>query len=315
MDSKKRVKILEKEQKAQEKFNKKYYREEDLGKEKEKRSFFVFWELIIENLWKFFMLNLVYGIIFTFIAGLGWWINLIFIPNGEYSQFISNIPYMFVIVVFLGILLGPVTAACTYIFQKLITGKRFCFFSDFLRQFASNFKQSFIFGVFDAIIVASVLALWWLFGAIMSIGADLKTAIIVCLIAFLLFLYYSMRPYIYLQIVTVNLKISQILRNALFFAVLGVKSNILSFLIFVLLTGIGVLGLVWTPWLLLFWLICGFSLTGFVQIFCVYKVFHQHLIAPEEARAEKEAELDSLTDVQFDKNVKNKETENKNEQD
>ncbi len=292
MDPNKRVKILEKERKAQDKFNKKYYREDEPQKERKKRAFFVFFELVFENLWQFFMLNLFYGIVFVPIILLGIEINLKFTENIENAQDLSAVPYLLGIVLLLGVLLGPVTAASTYIFRNLKTGKHISFFPDFFKQFASNFRQSFMFGVFDAIVVASVLSLLWLFGAIMTVGADLKTAALLCLIAFVLFLYYSMRPYLYLQIVTVNLKVNQIVRNALFFALLGVKSNILSLLIFAVFVGMGVL-VAWTPWMLLFWSICGFSVAGFAQVSCVYKVFHQHLIAPEEERAEKEAELDS----------------------
>ncbi len=148
--------------------------------------------------------------------------------------------------------------------------------------------------MFDAIIIASILALWTFFTAILTIGANIQTTLILCLIALLLFLYYSMRPYIYLQIVSINLKVPQILRNALFFAFLGVKSNFLSLVFFAVMAGLGVL-ITLTPWLALLWLVCGFSLTGYMQIFCVYNVFHQHLIAPEEERAEKDAALDSVT--------------------
>ena len=201
---------------------------------------------------------------------------------------------MFILVLIFGILLGPVTAACTYIYRNFKTGKSVFLFTDFFKQFAQNFRQSFLFGVFDAIVVASLLALWTIFKGILTVGANLQTTIILCLIGFLLFIYYSMRPYIYLQIVSINLKVPQIVRNALFFALLGVKSNILSLFIFAVMVGLGVL-ITLTPWLLLIWLIFGFSLTGFMQISCVYKVFHYHLIAPEEERMEKDVGLDSIS--------------------
>jgi len=313
MDSDKRAKILDNELKAQKKFNKKYYREG--APEKEKRAFFVFWEIFFNNLGKFFMLNLFYGLIFTPIVLLGLMINLILQPNSEYSVFVSNIPLMVGIILILGVILGPVTASGTYIYKNLKTGKHVRFFSDFFKQFASNFKQSFVFGVFDAIIVASLLSLWTIFRGIMATGADLKTTIVLCLIGLFLFIYFCMRPYIYLQIVSINLKVAQIVRNALFFALLGIKANFLSLILSAFALGIGILGLVWTPWLFLFWLICGFSLTGFIQVFCVYNVFHHHLIAPEEARAKKEAELDSISykeskeekDIPEDEDGKNKE--------
>ena len=294
MDSNKRAKILDKELKAQEKFNKKYYKEADAPKEKKKRAFFVFWSVIFENLGKFFMLNLFYGIIFSLIALAGLMINLILTEN-EYAQFISNIPLLvFGVLLLGGLLLGPITAACTYIYRNLKSGKHITFFSDFFAQYKSNYKQSILFGIFDAIIITSVLALLTFFRGILAIGANIQTTLILCLIALFLFVYYSMRPYIYLQIVSINLKLPQIVRNALFFTFRGVKQNILSFILFAVMVGLGALITV-TPWLALLWLIGGFSLTGFLQIFCVYNVFHHHLIAPEEARAEKDVELDSIS--------------------
>lgn len=307
MDSNKRTKILENEQKAQEKFNKKYYRQED-APEKKKRAFFVFWSIIFENLGKFFVLNFFYGLVFSCIALMGIMINLI-MTESDYSGFISNIPLLVVFILLFGVLLGPITAACTFIYRNLKTGKRFSFFSDFFKQFASNFKQSFLFGIFDAIVTASILALWTIFRGILTVGANLQTTIILCVIVFILFIYYSMRPYIYLQIVSINLKVPQILRNALFFAVLGVKSNLLSLIFFAVMVGLGVL-ITLTPWLAIIWLVFGFSLTGFMQVFCVYNVFHHHLIAPEEARAEKEAELDS---IEYDESEGTEEDKDDNE--
>jgi len=311
MNSDKRAKILENELKAQEKFNKKYYKE--VAPEKKKRSFFVFLELIFENLGKFFMLNIFYGIVFAPILLLGFMINLILTDN-TYNQFASNIPFMILIIFVLGFVLGPVTSASFYIYKNLKTGKHIYFFSDFFNQFKSNFKQSFIFGIFDAVITATILSFWTLFRGIMAIGADTKTTIVLCLIGLILFLYYSMRPYIYLQIISINLKVPQIVRNALFFAVLGVKENFLSLIIFGVLVVLGVLGFTLTPWLLLFWLICGFSLIGFTQVFSVYRVFYHHLIAPEEARAEKDAELDA---VSYETSAENDaaEKDNENEED
>jgi len=312
MDSDKRAKILEKEQKAQEKFNKKYYREGD--SEKEKRAFFVFWELFFENVGKFFMLNIFYGIVFAPIVLLGLMMNLILPPNTDYSEYLTIIPFMVLIILAFGVILGPVTAACTYIYRNIKTGKQIYFFSDFFKQFAANFRQSFLFGIFDAVIVASVLALWTIFRGIMTIGANWQTTVILCVIGFFLFLYFCMRPYIYLQIVSINLKTPQIVRNALFFAFLGVKVNFLSFILTAVFVGLGVLGFFWTAWLLLFWLICGFSLTGFVQVFCVYNVFHQYLIAPEEERAEKDAALDSITyEEESDKSDESSDPETKEE--
>ncbi|HOP10364.1 MAG TPA: DUF624 domain-containing protein [Oscillospiraceae bacterium] len=308
MNADKRAKILENELKAQEKFNKKYYREE--APEKKKRALFVFLESVFENLGKLFMLNIFYGIIFSPVILLGFMVNLI-LTNSNYNQYISNIPLMILIVLILGIILGPLTAASFYIYKNLKTGKHIYFFSDFFKQFKSNFKQSFIFGVFDAVIAATILSFWTLFRAIMTTGADLKTTITLCLIGFILFLYYSMRPYVYLQIVSINLKVPQIVRNALFFAFLGVKENFLSLIIFAVLVGIGVLGFTLTPWLLLFWLI-GFSLIGYSQVFSVYKVFHHHLIAPEEERAEKETELDSVSyEADLNDNTDENQPENK----
>lgn len=229
----------------------------------EKKGFFKFMEVFGRHFWDLAFLNLIY-IIFC-------------IP----------------IITF-----GPATAGLIKVARNY-SQERSCFmFHDFWKAFKTNFKQSFVVGLIDIFLVfwAVVMVVFYYnfsleyeFGKIL-----LVVAISLMLIIFL------MHYYIYLLIVSTNLKLKQIIKNAFLLTSLGLKATLISFfttvgLILVLLlilasamSGSIIIDLV---------IICGwaFSFIAFTICYNCYPIIRKYVIQPYyESRGEKNPEFDYL---------------------
>ena len=113
-------------------------------------------------------------------------------------------------------------------------------------------------------------------------------------------LYFVMRLYIYPMMITFDLPIKKLLKNALIFAMLGIKRNIMALLGIVLLVVLNFFAIVWglsiglsvTLILPFFYLA---ALWGFIGVYAAYPVIQKYMIDPyiqksaEETRDEGDA--------------------------
>ena len=94
-----------------------------------------------------------------------------------------------------------------------------------------------------------------------------------------------MRFYIYLMLVTFDMKMRKIFKNALIFTVLGIKRNLMALLGMILLLAISIALIfllvplkIYAVILLPFLCILGFS--GFMYTYAAYPVIERYMIAP-----------------------------------
>jgi len=174
---------------------------------------------------------------------------------------------------------GLVNVGTTYILRSMVREEPVFLLSDFKYAVKRNLKQGFIMGIIDvAIMGLLVYDLLW-FNLNSAVGAYMTIMLIVSWGLF--FLYFFMRLYIYLMIITFDLKLTKILKNAAFFAILGFKRNFMALLAVVLLAVL-TLGLMFTfmplgvviPFTVLF------SLGGFTGVYCAYPKIKQVMIDP-----------------------------------
>lgn len=229
----------------------------------EKKGFFKFMEVFGRHFWDLVFLNLLY-IVFC-------------------------IPI---------VTIGPATAGLIKVARNY-SQERSCFmFHDFWKAFKSNFKQSFVIGLVDIFLVywtIVMISFYYSFSLQYEIGKVLLVvAISLMLIIFL------MHFYIYLLIVSTNLKMKQILKNAFLLTSVGLKATLISFF-----TIVGVLA-----FMLLMILtasnagimidlvvIAGivFSFLAFVICYNCYPIIRKYVIQPYyDKRGEKNPEFDYL---------------------
>ena len=119
---------------------------------------------------------------------------------------------------------GLVNVGSAYILRNIAMGEPVFVWSDFWYAVKRNWRQALPFGVIDTIL--NILLLYNVY-ILMGSTDFFGTMLFWCNIVIFL-LYFCMRFYIYIQMLTFKLSIYKILKNSLIFSLLGFKRNILA---------------------------------------------------------------------------------------
>ena len=174
--------------------------------------------------------------------------------------------------------LGLSSVGMFYILRNTVRSEYVSVWHDFFGAIKKNLRQGIIVGIIDALLIAFLAFDFYSYrqnADIFLMNVFYYAIILFCII------YYVMRIYIYTILVTFDLPIRKIFKNAFLMAVLGMKRNIvallssililfLSFYIFILLPTVGSL--------LIF--IFTVALIGFTCSYCVYPVIKKYMIDP-----------------------------------
>jgi len=219
-----------------------------------KKPFFLFWEIFGDKFWKFFQINLIF--------------------------FVACIP----IVTF-----GPALAAMTQVMRKFTIGEPIFVFHEFKTAFKKNFKQSFFVGLVDiGLVVLLVYNINFYLAAISSDATSFENKAMLALSLAVGFIIYMMHFYIYPQIVALNLKVHQIIKNAFILMIVGIKRSFIGFFATAALVVIMALGY---PYSVIALPLVPAAWMSFIATFCAYPVIQKHIIDPfYEARGEKNPE-------------------------
>ena len=207
-----------------------------------------------------------------------------------------------VCILFLVVTFGWQNIGATYILRNIVRGEPVFIWSDYFYAIKRNLKQGFLMGLLDALVIFllgfDIMTLWNTTG---SFIAD------VCFfgICALIILYFFMRFYIYLMLVTFDLSIRKILKNALIFTMLGIKRNLMALLGIILLVAFNIVlffAFSATPLGIAIPLILPFiyflSFTAFTSAYAAYPIIDRYMIAPyvgvdaEENDEEQETETE-----------------------
>jgi len=131
------------------------------------------------------------------------------------------------LVILLAIIWGWVNIGATYCTRNMLKGDPVFITSDFFYAIKRNFWTGLFLGLIDFAIIAILLIDFIYFS---RIGGTVMLDSFYIVTAGLLIIYFFMRFYIYLMLVTFDIKIKKIFKNALVFSVLGIGRNLMSFL-------------------------------------------------------------------------------------
>ena len=177
---------------------------------------------------------------------------------------------------------GLVNVGTAYIIRNLVSGEPVFVWSDFIYAVKRNVKQALPFGLIDAAICA--LLTFNIYTLVFESGAFIGSMLFWSEII-LFILYFFMRLYIYVQMVTFKLSIYKMIKNSLIFAILGFKRNILAFLgiIFLLLFELVLMfgtGGILVPFAVAAPLAILLSLMSFIKVYAAYPKIKQYMIDP-----------------------------------
>ncbi|MCL2342575.1 MAG: DUF624 domain-containing protein [Firmicutes bacterium] len=269
----------------------------------EKRPFFLFFELLWRKLSQIILLNLIYFIIllplltavyfivygFIFsrlqqagadaVAQTGVNFSEVTVPAlpGLLLAAARAIPAVlrYALLAASVVLYGPASCALAFMLRNFVQ-QQHVWISDFFERLRQNFKQGLALGLLDVFLLVLLI-----FNITITGGTGFMVLTVVQYMSMaLLFLYLLMRHYLFIMAVTFELKLGQLLKNAIILSGAGFLRNILALgmnaiLFFVPIFLFPVAELLGMPLLL-------FSLTGFVTMFICFPVLKKYLLNPQE---------------------------------
>ena len=122
---------------------------------------------------------------------------------------------------------GIVNVGTAYILRNIAMGEPVFVWSDFWYAVKRNWKQALPFGIIDALI--HVILVYNIYTTL-AYTSDFLMSMMFWGNILLAVLYFSMRCYIYVQMVTFKLTVFKIIKNSLIFTLLGLKRNMLALL-------------------------------------------------------------------------------------
>ena len=203
---------------------------------------------------------------------------------------ISTYIWIGVCVLFLAVTFGWQNVGATYILRNMVKGDPVFIWTDYFYAIKRNLKQGFLMGVLD------LLAIFLLIFDIQYFSSMVGTFWMdvcfygMCAVAVI---YFFMRFYIYLMLVTFTLSIRKILKNALIFTALGVKRNVMGLLGIVMLTLLNVVLFaalininIAIPLILpaVYYL----SFTAFTSAYSAYPIIDRYMILPYQTNNDEE---------------------------
>lgn len=202
-----------------------------------KAPILLFFELFQRKFWNLIKLNLMFNIFNIPALILGLYMMLVFFPNMELLNGSASDPNLLALDILLKftslaillcipmITVGPAQAGFTYVLRNYAREEHAFIWSDFKEHAMKNFKQSLIVSAIDFVLTFLML---WSIKTYLTLSAGnipMTIGLVLTLLVFVIFA--LMHIYIYPLMVTFNLGLKQLYKNALIFAVIKLPMNIL----------------------------------------------------------------------------------------
>lgn len=169
-----------------------------------------------------------------------------------------------------------------YVTRGLVRGDSVFVWSDYFYAIKKNLKQGFVLGLLDCL--ATFALAFDIYYFVTSPQTGLNNFMYILTVA-LIVMYIIFRFYTYLMVVTFDMKLGKVFKNALIFVVLGIKRNIMALLGLVLLTA-------FAAGLIVLFLPMGLGVTivlpliyylgvcAFIYTYAAYPVIKKYMIDP-----------------------------------
>ncbi|MDD2955373.1 MAG: DUF624 domain-containing protein [Oscillospiraceae bacterium] len=239
----------------------------------EKKRFFKFFELYFRKFWKLIQLNLLY-ILF--------WIPAL--VAGYFALSLGDIAVTVVFTVVGAFTIGPATAGFTYVIRNYVREEHAFMASDFWDNFKSNFRQA----VIVYLLFSGIMSIAWFsllfyinnlhLGTIYYVAMGITAALLLVVIA--------ANFYVYMLMVTMNLPTGALIKNSFIFSIIGIRTNVFTFLFAGPLLIAQLLFII--PFGILTLPLFGLSLCWFIVCFNAYPWVKKYCIDPAMAKAAEE---------------------------
>ena len=205
-----------------------------------KSRFRIFFEVLGRKFWNLIKVNLLFGIFnipaLIFLVFFTGYLHLLITQNLGLSPddisstlFFGAIPLMTIFICLPLITVGPAQAGMTYILRNYSREEHAFIWWDFKENARKNFKQGMIVGLINTVVTVLVLFDIYFYISYRTENLIITAASVLIIVAFLVFMMMSM--YIYPMMVTFNLSIKQLYKNAFLFAIMKFIPNLLILIV------------------------------------------------------------------------------------
>ncbi len=172
----------------------------------------------------------------------------------------------------------------TYIYRNMMNGDPVFPLSDAFYVVKRNVKQSLIIGIIDALIIA--MFAYNIYFLTLNYNANGLNAFMLFLTVAMAILYIFARPYAFIMVFTFDLKLTKIIKNALFFTVLGIKRNIIAFIGAFLFVALNYLiFMIFMPLGILLPFVITLSICDFAAVYAAYPNIIKYMMDERDAKA------------------------------
>lgn len=196
-----------------------------------KPRFFVFFEVLKRKFWHLMKANLLFVIFNILALVIANYISTLLFQkiklDGGMGDLIIRVFFAAIITLVPVITIGPVQAGFTYILRNYSREEHAFIWGDFKENISKNFKQGMIITVIDVFVMV-------LFSIAINVYTSMTGILPVFGATFILIsivIFFIMHLYIYPMLVTVNLSIKNIYKNALIFSIMRFIPNVLMIIL------------------------------------------------------------------------------------
>lgn len=253
----------------------------------------IFFQVFIRKFWKLMGMNLMFlifnipSIIISFF--LSGYVTDLFSPVIENSNdlvailFVYGFPLLMFLMIVPVITVGPAQAGLTYLLRCFSYEMPTFYWSDFKDKMKENLKQGIIVSLINLVAIVLLIVDFYLYGQISNSSSSflLSAASGLLIVVFVLFMMMGM--YIYPMMVTYELKLKNLYKNAFLFSIGRFLPN-LGVLLICLLLVIGPMAVVMFTGsaialviVYIYYLILGFTLPGLIINFFINPIIDKYL--------------------------------------
>ena len=227
----------------------------------------VFFQIFYRKFWDLIKLNLLYfASVFLLLAPMIIMIITHF-AGGSLWFLLSLLPIS---------LAGPATAGLTLVLRNDVRQEHVFLWTDYINAVRSNWRQAWLAGML--IVAAAILAIFCVPFYVQQASKNPLMILPLVIIFVALSLFIFMQYYVFVVIVTFDLKLRQIYRNALILAIMGLGRNVLL----TLFCGAVLLLCIYSPLAMAFLPLLWLSTVGMVVNFAVWPLILKYMIANQK---------------------------------
>lgn len=180
--------------------------------------------------------------------------------------------------------LGLTKIGTTYLYRNMMSGEPVFPTSDFFYVIKKNWKQGLLLGIIDSIFIGMfVYNIYFLF---MNYNAATMNGVMLFFTIAMAIVYSFARHYAYIMVFTFDMKLGKIIKNSLFFTILGIKRNFVALLgtIFVVLINVGLCA-IFLPLGAILPFILTFAVCDFIAVYAAYPVILKYMVSEEDRKS------------------------------